>query len=167
MKRQWSRSQKLAAVAMGLALLVGAGFAVGQSTASPALPAGAGGMGGMSGSMGSGNGHPMMSGEQMQAHMRQMTQRYEEMDSRLNGLVEKMDRARGNARIEAIEAVVRELAAQRQTLRGMDRQMQAAMMQQMAQHMGAGMMTGMQQGISGWPMMQGMDGGTSGHMMHH
>lgn len=111
-----------------LALAVAAGCAL----AGPALAGGpGGGPAQMQGPM-QGQGRKM-SPERQQAHQ-QMLEQMRAHDARLEELVTAMNQARGQAKVDAIAAVVNELVAQRRTMR--------AHVEQMQQMRGQGTMSG-------------------------
>jgi hypothetical protein len=126
----------------------------------------------MGGSMSSGQQMrgSMMGGQGMQGTMAQqdrqvMAQRHAMMDrmnamnSQLDSLVHRMDRARGSQKVDAIAAVVHELVAQRGSMWNMMDAMQPMMMQNMMRHMQMGMMNGMNQGMQdSMSSMPGMGG---------
>ncbi|MBP1636463.1 MAG: hypothetical protein H6Q10_3037 [Acidobacteria bacterium] len=72
------------------------------------------------------------------------------MDARLDALVQQMNGATGQAKVDATAAVVNELVTQRKAMREGMEGMQAKMMQHMAQHMQAGGAAAMK-----CPMMSG------------
>lgn len=64
--------------------------------------------------------HRGMYGAQgMMAMHQEMTQKLQAMDQKLDGLVTTMNKARGNAKMAAMAAVINELVAQRQEMRKM------------------------------------------------
>ncbi len=83
----------------------------------------------------------------MMAKHKEMMADISAMDSRLNDLVAKMKAATGAAKIQAIEAVVSELATQRSAMRDRAMMMQSGMAGHMMEHMEAGGMA------AGCPMM--------------
>lgn len=89
--------------------------------------------------------------QMMQAHQKMMEQ-MKATDARLDTLVQQMNGATGQAKVDATAAVVSELVTQRKTMHeGMD-SMQAKMMQHMMEHMQAGGADAMMK----CPMMQKM-----------
>lgn len=90
------------------------------------------------------------------------------LDEKLDGLVATMNAATGSDKVEAIAAVVNEMAAQRKVLQEKRSAMQAGMMQHMMEHMQMG-----KQSLMMCPMMQAMqapqkDSGKSDeHSQHH
>lgn len=97
---------------------------------------------------------------QMTKHCQEMMLRYEKMeaqmeamDRKLGGLVQQMNQARGDSKVNAMAAVVNELVAQRQQMRGHMMGMHSGMMGHMMEHMGG--MQGMG-GMSSCPMMKEM-----------
>ena len=89
--------------------------------------------------------------EKMMANMRAL-------DQKLNDLVAKINTVHGEAKVDAIAAVVRELVAQRTQMRSQMEGMQAQMMDHMMQHMMSmqGSMMGMMQGRGQTSAMQSM-----------
>ena len=90
--------------------------------------------------------------EKHMAHMKAM-------DYKLDGLVAKMDKANGTAKMSATSDVLKELVAQRKSMNSMMEAKHAKMMGHMMQHMQSGKM-------GDCPMMKGMKdmkGGGSGH----
>ncbi len=86
-----------------------------------------------------------------------MVQKWQEADQRLDALVEKMNAATGDAKVDAMQAVINELVKQRdewQHWRGM-----------MGRHMGYGMGYGMGPGMMGQGIGQGMMGYGMGYGM--
>lgn len=63
--------------------------------------------------------HGMNGGQEMMAMHQEMAQKLQAMDQKLDGLVTTMNKARGNAKMEAMAAVINELVAQRQEMRKM------------------------------------------------
>ncbi len=126
-----SRASKASrgSLAAAMVLLLGTGFAVAQSAdknqaPTPPAPATQGRMGPM---MNAGQGRGMM------AEHQQMMADMKVMDQKLDDLVAKMTNAKGNDRIDAIAAVVKELAAQHTQMRGRMMTMHDGMMKQMMQ----------------------------------
>lgn len=72
------------------------------------------------------------------------------MDAKLDGLVQTMNSATGQAKTDATAAVVSELVAQRKTMRERMEKMQGGMMQHMMEHM----QMGGEKGMMGCPMMK-------------
>jgi hypothetical protein len=85
-----------------------------------------------------------------------MKARMAAMDEKLIALTEKMNAVSGEAKTEAIAAVVNEMVEQHTSMRGMMMTMQPRMMQHMMGHMGGGMRSGMMQSMEGCPMMKMM-----------
>jgi len=123
-----------------------------------------------------GHRHMMMMGEQekggmmeecqamMQKH-KEMMQKQGAMETELDSLVATMNSARGDAKIDAMAALLAKLVEQRKAMHGMMGEMQPMMMGHMARHMEMGG----SQGMMGCPMMKGMMGEESegGHEAHH
>lgn len=89
----------------------------------------------------------MQQHEAMQKHMA-------EMDSKLQALVDDMNKAKGSAKVDKTAAVLTELVAQRSIIAKQMSDMQAKMMEHMMQHMESGAMKGMADSMSGCPMMK-------------
>lgn len=96
---------------------------------------------------------------QMAKHCHEMMQRHENMqaqmetmDRKLVGLVGQMNQARGDAKVNAMAAVINELVEQRKQMRSQMMDMGPGMMGHMMEHMQG--MEGMK-GMS-CPMMKGM-----------
>jgi len=122
--------------------------------------------------------HGMMDDHKMMAACKMMMQSHEHdmgamkmMDSKLEGLVAKMNAASGPDKSEAVAAVVNELVAQRSAMRDHMSSMQTGMMQHMMGHM----QMGKQSTASAMkcPMMQAMHAtlkgskGVDDHAKHH
>ncbi len=90
----------------------------------------------------------MQEHEAMQKHMA-------EMDSKLQGLVDDMNKAKGSAKVDKTAAVINELVAQRSMMAKQMMDMQPKMMEHMMEHMKSGAMKGMADSMSGCPMMKG------------
>jgi hypothetical protein len=118
-----------------------------QPTPAPAPPAHKMEMPGKSGTMD-------MTCEAMMAHHKEMMAKMEAVDARLDGLVKKMDAAKGSKKADAVAAVVNELVAQRKQIREQMMTMQPEMMKHMMEHMKMGMMKGMEDSMSKCPMMK-------------
>ena len=107
----------------------------------------------------------MMMGEQdMMKHCQAMAGQHEKlmadmdaMDAELNKGVAAMNAATGAAKVEAVAAVINQLASQRKTMRSNMAQMQSGKMQHMMEHMRSGNMQAMQKSMAMCPMMKGMD----------
>jgi hypothetical protein len=89
----------------------------------------------------------MQEHEAMQKHMA-------EMDSKLQGLVDDMNKTKGSAKIDKTAAVVNELVAQRSMMAKQMMDMHPKMMEHMMEHMKSGMMKGMADSMSSCPMMK-------------
>jgi hypothetical protein len=74
----------------------------------------------------------------MMANHEKMMADLKAADQRLDGLVEKMNAASGEAKVDATAAVVTEIAAQRKTMRAGMMNMHQGMMGHMMEHMQAG-----------------------------
>jgi hypothetical protein len=112
-----------------------------------------------------GPGSMMMEDQTIMARRQGMMDEIKKMDARLDALVQTMDQAKGNKRVDAMAAVLRELVAQRKELRDSMLSMQPMMMQSMMKHMQMGMMHGMSESLSSWPFMSSTEG-AGGHHMH-
>ena len=62
-------------------------------------------------------------GATMHAMMQQHAREIDSLDARLDSLVNRMNRSTGNARVEAMAAVITELVAQRRSMRTHHREM--------------------------------------------
>ena len=89
----------------------------------------------------------MQQHEAMQKHMA-------EMDSKLQALVDDMNKAKGSAKVDKTAAVINELVAQRAMMSKQMMDMQPKMMEHMMEHMRSGMMKGMADSMSSCPMMK-------------
>ncbi|MEO8034016.1 MAG: hypothetical protein ABI837_06245 [Acidobacteriota bacterium] len=78
-----------------------------------------------------------------------------EMDAKLQGLVDDMNKAKGSAKVDKMAVVVNELIAQRTMMRKQMMEMQPKMMEHMMEHMHGAMMKGMSESMAGCPMMKG------------
>ncbi len=83
-----------------------------------------------------------------------MQQHMADMNAKLQTLVDDMNKAKGSARIEKMEAVINELVAQRAMMQKEMMDMQPQMMQHMMAHIQSAMMKGMADAMSSCPMMQ-------------
>ena len=92
----------------------------------------------------------MQQHETMQKHMA-------EMDTKLQMLVDEMNKAKGSAKVDKVAAVINELVAQRAMMMKQMMEMHPKMMGHMMEHMKSGMMKGMADSMSGCPMMKGAD----------
>lgn len=134
------RSRMVASIATGLMLGV-AGWLWAQTPAPQTSPT-HGGM--MHGAAPHDGGGEMMSREAMHAqreammeHRRAMMEQLQAADAKLETLLARMDGAQGNAKVDAMAEVVRELVAERKTMRSMMESM--PMMHGMPMEGGAGM----------------------------
>ena len=108
-----------------------------------------------------------------QSHHQTMMTRMDSLDEQLQQKVAAMQKARGDKKVEAMQAVIEELVGQRQTMQHQMMEMMPQMMGHMAQHMG--MMEGMEgmgEMMKMCPMMQGMHGekekvAEEDHSAHH
>jgi len=89
----------------------------------------------------------MQQHEAMQKHMA-------EMDSKLQALVDDMNKAKGSAKVDKTAAVISELVAQRSMMAKQMMDMHPKMMEHMMEHMKSGMMKGMADSMSSCPMMK-------------
>jgi hypothetical protein len=110
-----------------------------------------------------------MSPEKMMEMCQKMMERHEAMrekmaerDERLQGLVDRMNAATGEAKIEAMSDVINELAAQRRQMHEMMMKMGPMMMRHMMEHMHPEMM---QEMMRQCPMMKEME--KNDHAGHH
>jgi hypothetical protein len=88
---------------------------------------------------------------EMMAHHQEMMEQMTQMDGRLDQLVADMNAAQGQARVDAIAAVVSEMVVQRRTMRDRMMTMHQRMMGHMMEHMGEG-----HDSMSACPMMKMM-----------
>lgn len=65
-------------------------------------------------------------GARMHAMMQQHAREMDSLDARLDSLVNRMNRSTGNARVDAMAAVITELVAQRRAMRAHHREMMHA-----------------------------------------
>jgi predicted house-cleaning noncanonical NTP pyrophosphatase (MazG superfamily) len=79
------------------------------------------------------------------------------MDTKLQTLVDEMNKTKGSARVDKIAAVINELVTQRGMMKKQMMDMQPKMMHHMMEHMESGMMKGMADSMSGCPMMKGSE----------
>jgi hypothetical protein len=86
--------------------------------------------------------------QMMEAHQKVM-QDVQAMDARLDTLVQQMNSASGQAKVDATAAVVSEMVTQRKTMREGMEKMMGQMMRHMAEHMQAG-----PDSLMNCPMMQ-------------
>jgi hypothetical protein len=89
----------------------------------------------------------MQQHEVMQKHMA-------EMDTKLQTLVDQMNKAKGAARVDSMAAVINELVAQRAMMQKQMADMQPKMMEHMMEHMKSGAMEGMADSMANCPMMK-------------
>jgi hypothetical protein len=152
------------ALAAALALtpaLVGAQ----SSPATPAPPAQSGTATGAGRGMMMGQSGTMMSGKQcgkmagrdaMMARHQEMMRQWKTMDANLDALIAEMNASHGQKKIDAMAAVLNELAAQRLTMRTMMREMRTEMMSSSTgAPMHARMMMRDGRSSSSCPMMKG------------
>lgn len=95
----------------------------------------------------------------MQKH-EAMQKHTEEMNAKLQTLVNQMNDARGSAKVEKMGAVINELVAQRSMMQKQTMEMHPKMMEHMMGHMQSGMMSGMSKSMDGCPMMKGGESAT-------
>jgi hypothetical protein len=88
--------------------------------------------------------------ETMMASRQKMMEEMKAMDAKLDGLVQTMNSATGQAKIDATAAVVSELVTQRKAMRDGMAKGQGAMMQHMMEHM----QMGGEKGAMTCPMMK-------------
>lgn len=87
--------------------------------------------------------------QEMMSKRQQMMEKRQAMDEKLAELLDAVQSASGDAKVEAIEAVVEELVAQRRAMGSMMMEHHKAMMAHMMRHMDVG-------GMEMCPMMKGM-----------
>lgn len=88
----------------------------------------------------------------MMEHHAEMQERMKAMDAELDGLLAEVENATGDAKVDALAAVVEELVEQRRSMHAMMAKHQPMMMRHRMQHMGEG------GAMSDCPMMQRMKG---------
>jgi len=93
--------------------------------------------------------------KQMMAMHNQMMADMKAMDASLDQKVAAMNAATGKAKVEAMAAVINEMASQRKQMMAKMTSMQDQMMAHMGEHMQAGS-TAMQPSMMQCPMMKGM-----------
>ena len=104
----------------------------------------------------------MMSGnmgdqcKQMMAMHTQMMADMKAMDSSLDQKVAAMNAAKGNAKVDAMAAVINEMATQRTQMMSKMSGMQDQMMAHMGEHMAQSGSAAMKQSMAQCPMMKGM-----------
>jgi hypothetical protein len=113
------------------------------------------------------HGHVEMSPEKMMEMCRKMMARHEAMrekmaekDERVQKLVESMNAATGDEKIEAMADVINELVDQRRAMHDMMMRMGPGMMRHMMEHMHPDMM---QEMMRQCPMMREMENEHAGH----
>lgn len=105
---------------------------------------------------------PMMEQcKKMMADHEQMMSRMKEMDIQLQEKVDAMDAAKGEQKVEAMAAVIKEMASQRKEMQERMMNMHNMKMGHMMGHMGKGGMK-----MSDCPMMDMKHGGMMGGMKH-
>lgn len=90
----------------------------------------------------------------MMAKQKDMTSKMDDMDARLQKMVEAMNAAKGAKKTDAMAAVISELVTQRKAMRDMAMNMQPMMAQHMAEHMHEAM-AGAMKSMQDCPMMKG------------
>lgn len=85
-----------------------------------------------------------------------MKQHMADMNAKLQTLVADMNKSKGSARIDKMEAVINELVSQRSMMQKEMMDMQPQMMHHMMEHMQSGMMKGMADSMADCPMMKHM-----------
>lgn len=104
----------------------------------------------------------MMSGnmgdqcKQMMAMHTQMMADMKAMDSSLDQKVAAMNAAKGNAKVDAMAAVINEMASQRKQMMAKMTSMRDQMMAHMGEHVAQSGSTAMRQSMAQCPMMKGM-----------
>lgn len=98
---------------------------------------------------------PMMMGQNMMAMRQKMMADSKAADAQLQPLVDKMEAAKGPARVDAMAAVLTELVRQRTIARGQMDQMSQMMMPNMMGMMMQGMTADMRKMAAQCPMMKG------------
>jgi len=111
--------------------------------------------------------HPQAAAPDLAAQEQQMMAMHQKMmaamktqDAELDGLVSKMEAAKGDARMSAVADLLKAVVRQRASMRDGMMHMQGAMMGHMMQHMMAGMTPDARAGAESCPMMKMM--GTMG-----
>jgi len=85
-----------------------------------------------------------------------MKQHMADMNAKLQTLVDDMNKSRGSAKVDKMQAVINELVSQRSMMQKEMMDMQPQMMHHMMEHMQSGMMKGMADSMAGCPMMKHM-----------
>jgi len=93
--------------------------------------------------------------QQMMAMHNQMMADMKTMDTQLDQKVAAMNAAKGNAKIDAMAAVINEMVAQRKQMMAKMSSMQSQMMAHMGGHMVQSGNSAMRQSLAQCPMMQG------------
>lgn len=91
----------------------------------------------------------MQKGDAMKQHMA-------DMNAKLQTLVDDMNKSKGSAKVDKMQAVINELVSQRSMMQKEMMDMQPQMMHHMMEHMHSGMMKGMTDSMAGCPMMKNM-----------
>ena len=155
-------SRMVPVLALAAALTASGGLAQ-QSPPKAGKQAGSAQSGMMSGNMGD---HC----KQMMTMHNQMTADMKAMDAGLEQKVAAMNAAKGNAKVDAMAAVINEMATQRKQMMAKTSSMRDQMMAHMGEHMAQPGGTGMGQSMAQCPMMKGMkdmDEKAAGHKEHH
>lgn len=143
-------SRIIPVLALAAALAASGAFAQ-QSQPKAGKQPGSGQTGMMSGNMGDRCKQMMAMHSQMMADMKAM-------DASLDQKVIAMNAARGNAKVDAMAAVINEMATQRKQMVAKMSSMPDKMMAHMSEHMAQSGSTAMRQSMAQCPMMQGMKG---------
>lgn len=138
----------LAVIALAVALTTVGVFAQ-QSQPNAGQQPGRGQSGMMSGNMGD-------RCKQMMAMHNQMMADMKTMDASLDQKVAAMNAAKGNAKVDAMAAVINEMASQRKEMIAKMSSMRDQMMEHMGEHMAQSGSTAMRQSMAQCPMMKGM-----------
>ncbi len=132
----------VAAALIVVAALAAEGLGAGRAAAQSTPPAGPPGM--------------AMTPEHMAAMHKQMMADHAAADARLRPLVDRMNAAKGDARVDAMAAVVAALVSERATMRGHMDHLAQMMTPEMMGTMMSGMTSEMRQMAAQCPMMKGM-----------
>ena len=155
-----SRAVPVLAIA---AALTTSGALAQQSQAKPGRQTDSGHSGMMTANMGDQCKQMMTMHNQMMADMKAM-------DAGLDQKVAAMNAAKGNVKVDAMAAVINEMATHRKQMMAKASNMRDQMMAHMGEHMAQPGGTGMGQSMAQCPMMKGMkdmDEKAAGHKEHH
>ncbi len=140
---------KMTFVVLAIVALLGATGMLARQNQTTAKPSGTPQTGMMGGNMAQKCKQMMTTHSQMMADMKAM-------DAQLDQKVAAMNTAKGNAKVDAMAAVISEMVAQRKQMMAKMTNMQSQMMAHMGEHMAQSGGPAMRQSVSQCPMMQGM-----------